>query len=224
MISDPGNSSSLSARARRKRVEFFGSLVAQLGRRDLSLLDVGGTLNYWKLNGPALPPGLIAEVDIVNLPPVEPARHQIHGIAFNLYGGNALNPDSLRLQHYDLIYSNSVIEHVGSLQQQRRMAETIRRHGRHHFVQTPSRTFPIEPHFYFPFFALLPLGIRTWLHQHFQMGFMGREPDWLEARIRCEETRLLTRKELTFLFPESRVLHERLCLMTKSFMVTNLCR
>ena len=51
---------------------------------------------------------------------------------------------------------------------------------------------------------------------------MGREPNWLEARIACENTRLLSLRELESLFPGSRILPERVFGLTKSWMITNL--
>ena len=42
-------------------------------------------------------------------------------------------------------------------------AETARRCGEHHWIQTPARTFPIEPHWLFPYFQLFPVPVRAWI-------------------------------------------------------------
>src|SRR5438105_2665776 len=47
---------------------------------------------------------------------------------------------------FEIVYSNSVIEHLGNLDDQRRFAAECRRVGRSYFVQTPNRHFPVEPH------------------------------------------------------------------------------
>ena len=102
------------------------------------------------------------------------------------------------------------------------MARHVRALGRYYWVQTPARSFPVEPHFYFPLFPYLPLGLRTVLYQNLNLGFMGREPDWLKARMACEETRLLTRRELQAIFENSRIIEERLYGLLKSRTATNM--
>ena len=111
---------------------------------------------------------------------------------------------------------------VGDLRAQKALADTMRETGTYYWVQTPSRSFPIEPHFYFPFFAYLPLSLRTFLHQRFSLGFMDRNPNWLEARMTCEQTRLLTRAELAAIFDGCRILEERLLGVCKSYVATNM--
>ncbi|HYN82703.1 MAG TPA: class I SAM-dependent methyltransferase [Gemmatimonadaceae bacterium] len=59
---------------------------------------------------------------------------------------------------FDVVFSSSVIEHVGDYATQRRMADEIQRVGKRYFVQTPNKRFPLEPHFLFPWFQYLPLG------------------------------------------------------------------
>jgi len=121
---------------------------------------------------------------------------------------------------YDVAFSNSVIEHVGNLYQQNRFAQEIRRVAPCFVLQTPNRYFPLEPHFYVPFFPFIPLGIRTWMHRRFRLGWLAREPDELKARIDCDEIRLLSRQEIALLFPATRIHSERLAGWVKSFIVS----
>jgi hypothetical protein len=120
------------------------------------------------------------------------------------------------------VFSNLVIEKVGNLRAQLEMARHVRALGTYWWVQTPARSFPVEPHFYFPLFPYLPLGLRTALYQNLKLGFMGQEPDWLKARMACEETRLLTRRELQAIFENCRIVDQRLYGLLKSRTATNM--
>jgi hypothetical protein len=227
MKSDPNNANSTSAKARAMRARLFGSLVERVVARDpmrgrVRILDIGGTVNFWRLNAVYMPASLIESIEVVNIPPVDEEDVVIEGIRIIAYGGDALDVKTLRASQYDIVHSNSVIEHVGNLSDQKLFADIVRKISRHHFIQTPCLWFPIEPHFYFPFFALLPLWLRTALFQHFRLGFMGIERDWLQSRIRCEATRLMTRRELRHVFPGSECLPEFMFCMVKSWMVTNM--
>ena len=123
---------------------------------------------------------------------------------------------------FDVVHSNSVIEHVGNLTNQFVMAKHCMVVGNYFWVQTPYKYFPIEPHFYFPFFSYLPLSLRAFLHQRFDLGFMKKEPDWLNARMQCENTRLLTMSEMRSLFYECDMISENFMGFRKSIIATNI--
>lgn len=82
-----------------------------------------------------------------------------------------------RNEEFDVVFSNSVIEHLGEYPQQRRMADEVRRAGKRYFLQTPNRYFPLEPHFFFPFFQFLPVSVRVWLLSRFHLGWHKRGLD-----------------------------------------------
>ena len=222
MKSDPDNPNSFSSKARAKRCQLFVKRLQRCGISGAKVLDIGGTVEYWRMNGKYIPAGLISSIEVVNLPPQKESAEVINGMNVVAYAGNALDQGSLRQAHYDLVFSNSVIEHVGNLRAQLHMANIVKNIGTYYFVQTPARSFPLEPHFYFPFFVYLPLSWRTFLHWRFKLGFMGRNSDWLGARMACEETRLLTLAEVRALFREGVVMKERILGLCKSYMVTNM--
>ena len=82
--------------------------------------------------------------------------------------------------------------------------------GRRYFVQTPNRSFPIEPHYLFPFFQFLPHALQHWLHTHFDIGTFKRTDPFGTIR-------LLTRRELRQLFPEANLVPERVGPFVKSW-------
>lgn len=103
---------------------------------------------------------------------------------------------------FDLVYCSSVIEHVAPADRARFAAE-LRRVGRGWFVQTPARSFPIEPHALLPFVHWLPRPLRR---AYWRLG----------AADASEEIALLSRHELESLFGAARA--ERLGPFTKSWV------
>jgi SAM-dependent methyltransferase len=105
-------------------------------------------------------------------------------------------------REFDLVYCSSVIEHVPPARRVAFAAE-IRRVGRGWFVQTPARSFPIEPHALLPFAHWLPVGLRR---PYWRMGAAG---GW-------EEISLLGRGEMEGLFGPA--LPERFGPLVKSWV------
>jgi hypothetical protein len=206
-VSDAG---SLSNRLRRERFRLFEELVAA-HPAPVRILDVGGEENFWEQMG--LVDGRAVALTILNLD-APPARHP---------GVRTVAGDATALAYadgeFDVVFSNSVIEHVGDEVAQRRMADEIRRVGRSYFVQTPNRTFPVEPHFLFPGFALLPVAVRVWLVRHFSLGWRSKEPDPARALALVRSVRLVSAGEIQMLVPDGRVERERFGGFTKSFVV-----
>jgi hypothetical protein len=218
MVSSHTSKESLSARMRRKRMHFLDSLIAN--KREVALVDMGGTMSFWEMNLRHLEHvDRIRGIDVYNLEPGESTESRIDGVVIRVMPGDVTRLETVEDLKYDVAFSNSVIEHVGNLYQQNRFAREIQRVATCYVLQTPNRYFPLEPHFYVPFFPFIPLGIRTALHRRFRLGWFAREPDELKARIECDEIRLLTRKELALLFPKAGIHTERLGGLIKSFIV-----
>jgi hypothetical protein len=112
-----------------------------------------------------------------------------------------------------------VLEHLPTPELQARMAAEVRRVGRRVYLQTPNRYFPLEPHFLFPFFGILPIGVRAFLLQRFDLGWHKRVPDRAAALEDVRSIRLLTGSEMRRLFPGARFENERFLAVTKSFIV-----
>lgn len=101
---------------------------------------------------------------------------------FSSVAGDATKLKDFRDEEFDIVFSNSVIEHVGDQTQQMRMAQEVQHVGVRYFVQTPNYYFPIEPHFLFPGFQWLPITLRTWLIQRFNLGWMRKISDEEQAK------------------------------------------
>jgi len=195
---------------RKKRIALFESLISSL-TRPLHILDVGGTQGFWELMGRIKDD---ANITIFNVSPIEVSYPTLISKV-----GDARDMREFKDKEFQIVFSNSVIEHVGTYAQQRQMAEEVQRVGERYYVQTPNRFFPIEPHFLFPFFQFLPLSLRVLLVTHFNLGWRRNIPDKQEALQAVKEIRLLTEKELKNLFPGANIYKEKLLGLTKSFIV-----
>jgi hypothetical protein len=131
--------------------------------------------------------------------------------------GNALDMSVFGNDAYDVVFSNSVIEHVETFENQRRMAAEIARVGRRYFVQTPNRLFPLEPHFLVPGFQFLPLGLRADLLTRMPLGKYPRAASRADAERQVRAIRLMTEGELRACFPGASIRRERVFGLTKSF-------
>ena len=122
-------------------------------------------------------------------------------------------------RQFDVVFSNSVIGHVGSFQDQQRMANEVRRVGKHFFVQTPNHQFLVDWRTLVPFFHFLPMAAQAWCFERFRIGTYRRARCRAEAVKFATEVRNITWREVPILFPNAAVVPERVLGLTKSFMV-----
>lgn len=186
----------------------FHALTADLPR-PLRILDVGGTEEFWKISFGNLD-GL--NITLLNVKAANPQDPHFTSIT-----GDARSMPQFTAHQFDIVFSNSVIEHVGDWNQQWRMANEIRRVGKRFFVQTPNKLFPIEPHFLVPGFQFLPVSVRVAMVRRWKLGWWPRIPDKEAAQKEVESIRLLTKREVKKLFPEAIVGVERFAGLPKSF-------
>jgi len=178
------------------------------------VLDVGGTPAIWDLC--PVRPRLV----ILNQPrarePVPPGVLYVDGD-----GASLPFPD----QSFDLVFSNSVIEHLGSREAMARFAAEVRRTARRYFIQTPDAASPVEPHLYTPFLHWLPRSWQRALAPRFSLWTLlsHASPDQRDFYIRhyLEEIRLLHARELQDLFPEARIVRERFLGLPKSLIAVS---
>ncbi len=174
------------------------------------ILDVGGTPSNWDLL--AVRP----QVTILNLPRAIEERGELTWI----FADGCRLP--FRDQSFDVVFSNSVIEHLGDERKHEQYAQEIARVGVRYFVQTPNRWFPVEPHLLMPLIHFLP---RAW-----QGGLIRRFTiwEWL-ARPRADQRafylehylrdiQLLDGRAMRRLFPGARLIRERFLGLTKSLI------
>ena len=125
-------------------------------------------------------------------------------------------------QSFDIVFSNSVIEHVGAAQDQQRFASEAARVGKCYWVQTPNRWFPVELHLLTPFLHYLPRSWQSRVARRFTVWehIARPRPDQREFYIEhyLRDIRLLDARTLQQLFPGAQLIRERFCGFTKSLI------
>ena len=184
---------------RRRRFKGFVSEY----RNCRTILDVGGEHYTWPIIGRT------DGITILNI--LHP--RDTGGFQYVQGSGCAL---PFRDKSFDLAFSNTAIEHVGSRANQEAFAREMLRVGKRIYCQTPSRLFPIDPHLSAPFLHWLPTSwLRPTLLRYFTLN------GWLWKRAYTYDVAWISKRRLKKMFPGCRIKTERFLLMPKSFVVTN---
>jgi hypothetical protein len=206
-VNDPN---SLSNRLRNKRFAVFSNLVSRL-KRPIEIIDVGGTMDYWIQRGWHELGDV--KITVVNIGVTESVFGNI-----SIKSGNALSLSEFADKSFDVAYSNSVIEHLMSIENQRLMANEMQRVGVCFWVQTPNYWFPIEPHFHAIGWQWMPRNYRISRLMKHRYGLAGPVSNRKQAEEFVDEVRLMTASELKSLFPGATLWREKFLGLTKSIV------
>lgn len=215
-LSSSKNGFSYAYKFRRKRMLLFEKLFPELKNKEIKVLDLGGRSYFWTLLGYNEKENLSITILNLNLDNNVQAYKNITSVV-----GDACNLKNYKSKSFEIIFSNSVIEHVGSFHNQTKMAGEIKRVGINHFIQTPNYWFPFEPHFLFFGFQYLPRILQTFLISHYNMGWFERQKDKSNANQTIDSVNMLSKRKLINLFPESTIINEYFLGFVKSFIITN---
>ena len=209
-----GYERSASSSFRLARFALFVDLVDSIPITDrpLRILDVGGVEVYWKDKRKLI--SRPTEITLINLDAetfVKPG--------FISLCANACHMPEFADNSFDVIHSNSVIEHVGQWSNMMSMAKEIRRIAPNYFVQTPYFWFPVEPHARTPFLHWLPESLKFRI-------VMARKcrPYWSKAATvdhamrTIQSSTLLDEGMFSALFPDANIVPEKVFGITKSLM------
>jgi len=203
---------SIGDQFRAKRFKHFESFLNSL-QKPIRILDVGGTEYFWVHRD--FHKSTDIKVTLLNLEKVE-VEHDM----FESVSGDASDLSQYKDNEFDIVFSNSVIEHLYTWEKQVKMANECMRVGRFHYIQTPNKYFFIEPHFRLPFFDLLPKKLAFWLLVNTPLSHGHRWKHEM-ASTWLEEIKLLTLRQMKELFSTSSVHREKFLGMTKSFTAHN---
>jgi hypothetical protein len=202
-----GARDSVSAQRRELRANWLNQVFPDLA--EMSVVDLGGVVETW-LQAPVRP----KHVHVLNLAPAPASVPEWVEVA---HANICALPRHIANRRYDLVFSNSVIEHVGGHERRLRFAETVHRLAEAHWVQTPYRFFPVEPHWVFPGLQFLPTAAQVAIARRWPLAH-NRDANRVDAAKRVLWTELLDRSQMRHYFPHSTIRAERLFGLTKSLI------
>ena len=181
------------------------------------ILDVGGYPFIWTSHEPCAKSVDVLNIHEFHFDPAEAPHHKIQPVMGN--GCDLVYPDD----SYEIVFSNSVIEHVGTWENQLSFAKEMRRVGKRLWIQTPAFEFFIEPHYIAPFLHWLPRNVRRHFLRYFTIWGWSHKPNKQQVNEMLEEIRLISYSEMRKLFPDCDIIKERwLGIMTKSYVAVRL--
>lgn len=184
---------------RERRLRFFIETFIEKGER---VLDVG--YGYGQFEDQLVKFGVRNEVIALDIVPRDVSGHP-NVTAFVVADAAHLPFADCSI---DIIYCNSLLEHVGAWGVQRQVFTEVERVGCKFFVQTPNRHFPIEPHHLLPLFQYWPCSVQRWVGKNI-VGHYERV--WLLDSKAA--------KELTSIGSRIAIWEEKVLGLTKSFVL-----
>jgi len=213
IFSDSTNTDSIGNKFRQKRMIFFKEIINRLPK-PLHILDVGGYEIFWENIG--FQNSGEVKIVLLNLTKEETKSRNIKSVI-----GDATDLSVYKKNSFDIVFSNSVIEHLYTSENQKKMADEVMRVGKYHFIQTPNKYFFIEPHYILPYFQFVPKTFKYFILTKTKFSRMRYwEKDVAEQYI--EEIRLLSLNKMKKLFPKSQIRKEKFLGMNKSFIAHNI--
>jgi len=216
-----GSENSFAFKLRKKRSERIRQLIEIHWERkgSVRILDVGGSGVYWKIIPVEFLKAKNVHITVLNLPSREPL-HEDNAL-FSFVHGDGCNLHEYGDKEFDIVHSNSVLEHVGNEDRVASFVNELKRVAYTCYLQTPNYWFPVEPHFLLPFFHWLPVSCRVRLLTLFNLGQFKRRKSEQEAFNIVSSINLFTINEVHKLFPDALFFREKFFFLTKSFMLIN---
>ena len=215
-LHDAGNPNSLSSRFRQARARRVAGLIESTfaERGEVRIIDLGGEPAYWRR---------LFERDLLercktHITLVNPQPFAVDDPMFTAAVGDACALAEHADHSFDLVHSNSVIEHVGDWPRMEAFAAEVHRLAPRYYVQTPYYWFPYEPHYSSLFFHWFPEQTRAKALLKRRHGFSEQCRTIGQAMMEVQESRLLDKQQFRFLFPDAEHIDEKAAGLTKSLI------
>lgn len=221
-LADARDARSLSTRFRSKRDTLLRDFIER--RRagvtaPFRVLDLGGTADYWRRVGFDWLEAHDIDVTCVNHIATEFGASEREATRLRCIVGDGRAMTGHADGSFDLVHSNSVIEHVGRWPDMRAFADEVRRLAPAYYVQTPYFWFPVDPHFHrMPFYHWLPPSLRLKALQRWKLGWAPPSRDVDRAMRLLDSNILIDRTQFRALFPDALHRFERVAGLPKSLL------
>jgi hypothetical protein len=200
----------MTAGIRRRRFRFFERIMSKV-ESPVRVLDCGGTVGFWKMNGLLPQAGSKLNITIVNL-----FNEKNVPSNFTWHVGDVRDLSEFRDKEFDVVFSNAVINMMSSWEDQIRMSREMMRVGKRYFVQSPYRFFPVDWRTLVPFFHFLSPARQAWCFSHLRVGTYARVKDPQKALSLATRVNDLSVHQMQKLFPGCGIFREKYLGFTKS--------
>lgn len=194
---------------RKKRMARFISTF--LPKESDEILDIGGTAFNWTLINYKYP------ITLLNLDVPDNASELPENYTCVAGDGTALEYAD---NSFAIVFSNSVIEHVGTYEKQMAFAKEACRVGKKIWIQTPAKCFFFEPHYLMAFVHWFPKKCQKKMLRFSGRALLSKFPQE-EIDDLVDYTRLLSFAECQELFPNCSIHKEKILFFTKSYIIEN---
>jgi hypothetical protein len=220
-LDDLSRPDSLSNGFRRRRDVRLRGLISDITSKSgpIRILDLGGTVEYWRRVGIDFLADNSCHVTVLNQRADALVVDDGEAALFSTAAGDACDLSQFADNAFELVHSNSVVEHVGNWSRMKAFASETRRVGLSYYVQTPYFWFPIDPHYYrAPLIHWMPRPWQAQIIKSFPVALCGAGQSLDAAYEILDTTQLIDARQMAVLFPDAQLLSERLLGLTKSLM------
>jgi ubiquinone/menaquinone biosynthesis C-methylase UbiE len=208
--------SKLSEISRKRKTELFYEIIKP--NKDMSVLDIGAQVSgsasdnpnfidqyKWKDKVTALN---IMDKHIALIKEKYPQVNVVVGDACSLPW-----PD----KHFDIVYSNAVVEHLPNYEMQTKMASEIMRVGKSWFITTPNRWYPFEFHMRLPFVTWIPFDWYRHFSRIVRYNHIKNKYTWFNNS--SADLSLLSSSRLKKCFKGSKIIKLQITFMAETLIV-----
>lgn len=183
----------------RRRLRIRHALSKIVMKEDMKIIDIGCGIDGRSFEDFLSPKLKIIGVDVHNKEGINHSHPN-----FTYVKGDAADLSQFGDKEFDLAVSIGMLEHITESSMFESVVSNIRRVGKQYIVIVPYKYAWIEPHYGFPFFAIIPYSIKLKLIKLLNLSnhrdAVKKDPEYVDKNFKW-----LSNSEYRAFFPESHV-------------------